>query len=62
MPRDADAPNVRGEGTARPLRVAVVGPGGWGRQHVRIFSGRPDTELVAIVGRDPDRTKLPSGA
>ena len=40
-----------------PLRVAVVGPGGWGRQHVRIFSGRPDTELVAIVGRDVDRTK-----
>jgi predicted dehydrogenase len=43
--------------THRPLRVAVVGPGGWGRQHVRIFSGRPDTELVAIVGRDPDRTR-----
>ena len=42
--------------TERPLRVAVVGPGGWGRQHVRIFSGRPDTELVAIVGRDPART------
>jgi predicted dehydrogenase len=41
-----------------PLRVAVVGPGGWGHQHVRIFRGRPDTELVAIVGRDPDRTKL----
>jgi predicted dehydrogenase len=41
----------------RPLRVAVVGPGGWGRQHVRIFSGRPDTELVAIVGRDPDRVR-----
>jgi predicted dehydrogenase len=41
-----------------PLRVAVVGPGGWGRQHVRIFRSRPDTELVAIVGRDPERTKL----
>jgi predicted dehydrogenase len=38
------------------LRVAVVGPGGWGRQHVRIFSQRPDTELVAVVGRDPQRT------
>ena len=46
----------------RPLRVAVVGPGGWGRQHVRIFSGRPDTELVAIVGRDPDRTTLQAAA
>lgn len=40
------------------LRVAVVGPGGWGRQHTRIITGRPDTELVAVVGRDPDRTAV----
>jgi predicted dehydrogenase len=33
----------------------VVGAGGWGEQHARIFAGRPDTELVAIVGRTPDR-------
>jgi predicted dehydrogenase len=33
----------------------VVGAGGWGRQHARVFSGRPDTELVAICGRDPGR-------
>jgi predicted dehydrogenase len=38
------------------LKVAVVGPGGWGRQHTRIFSQRPDTELVAVVGRDAGRT------
>jgi predicted dehydrogenase len=38
-----------------PLRVAVVGPGGWGRQHTRIFGSRPDTDLVAIVGRDSER-------
>jgi len=38
-----------------PLRVAVVGAGGWGEQHARIFAARPDTELVAIVGRTPDR-------
>ena len=37
------------------LRVGVVGAGGWGEQHARIFAGRPDTELVAIVGRTPDR-------
>ena len=37
------------------VRVAVVGAGGWGEQHARIFAGRPDTELVAIVGRTPDR-------
>jgi predicted dehydrogenase len=41
----------------RPLRVAVVGPGGWGSQHIRVFNSRPDTELVAIVGRDPERVK-----
>lgn len=39
-----------------PLRVAIIGTGGWARQHARIFSRRPDTELVAIVGRDSDRT------
>ena len=38
------------------LRVAVLGTGGWARQHARIFSRRPDTELVAIVGRDEGRT------
>jgi predicted dehydrogenase len=38
------------------LRVAVVGTGSWARQHARIFSRRPDTELVAIVGRDSART------
>jgi predicted dehydrogenase len=37
------------------LRVAVVGAGGWGEQHARIFAGRPDTDLVAIVGRTPER-------
>jgi predicted dehydrogenase len=38
------------------LRVAVAGPGGWGKQHSRVFSGRADTELCAVVGRDPGRT------
>jgi predicted dehydrogenase len=38
------------------LKIAVVGAGGWGAQHARIVSRRRDTELVGIVGRDPDRT------
>jgi predicted dehydrogenase len=38
------------------LRVAVVGAGGWGEQHVRIFSRRSDTALVAVVGRTKDKT------
>ncbi|RKR75301.1 Gfo/Idh/MocA family protein [Frondihabitans australicus] len=39
-----------------PLRVVVVGPGGWGQQHTRVFAGRPDTSLAGIVGRDASRT------
>lgn len=38
------------------LRVAVVGAGGWGRQHTRVFSQRPDVELCAVVGRTEERT------
>ncbi|WP_084599782.1 Gfo/Idh/MocA family protein [Actinoplanes subtropicus] len=38
-------------------RVAVVGTGPWwGLQHAQTFAGRPDTRLVAVVGRDPGRT------
>jgi len=39
------------------LKVAVVGTGGWGEQHARIFWTRRDTELVAIVGRNPEKTQ-----
>jgi myo-inositol 2-dehydrogenase/D-chiro-inositol 1-dehydrogenase len=40
-----------------PMRVAVVGTGEWwGRQHAELFAGRPDTTLVAVVGRNPART------
>ena len=39
------------------LRVAVVGTGAWwGREHARVFSGRPDTEVCAVVGRTWDKT------
>ncbi|GHF22745.1 Gfo/Idh/MocA family protein [Pseudolysinimonas yzui] len=44
------------------MRVAVVGTGGWGEQHARIFSRRPDTELVGVLGRDPDRTAVRAAA
>jgi myo-inositol 2-dehydrogenase/D-chiro-inositol 1-dehydrogenase len=40
-----------------PARVAVVGTGDWwGRQHAELFAGRADTSLVAVVGRNPERT------
>ena len=48
--------------TAARLRVAVVGAGGWGEQHARIFARRPDTELVAIVGRTPQRAAARAAA
>jgi len=39
------------------LRVGVVGTGGWGEQHARIFAHRPDTELVGVLGRDAARAE-----
>ncbi len=43
------------------LKVAIVGTGGWGAQHARIFSRRRDTDLVGIMGRDPGRTAARAG-
>lgn len=41
---------------AEKVRVAVVGTGEWwGREHARIYAGRDDTQLVAIVGRSRDK-------
>ena len=34
----------------QPIKVALVGAGGWGRQHARIFAARPDVAFCAIVG------------
>ena len=39
------------------VKIALVGAGGWGRQHARIFAQRPDVEFCAIAGRTPERTK-----
>jgi myo-inositol 2-dehydrogenase/D-chiro-inositol 1-dehydrogenase len=55
------APGPRHDGP--PTRVAVVGAGAWwGRQHAEVFAARADTDLVAIVGRDPARTAARAGA
>lgn len=37
------------------LRVAVVGAGGWGRNHVRTLSGLPGVDLVAVCDVRQDR-------
>jgi len=41
----------------QPIKVALVGAGGWGRQHARIFAARPDVDFRAIVGRTPEKTR-----
>jgi predicted dehydrogenase len=48
--------------SADVIRVAVVGAGGWGEQHARIFSRRADTELCAVVGRTPAKTAARAAA
>ena len=45
------------------LRVAVVGTGEWwGYHHARVWHERPDTDLVAIVGRSPQKVAERSSA
>ena len=39
------------------LRVAVLGAGNWGRNHVRSLAGMPEVELAAVCERNPDRRK-----
>jgi myo-inositol 2-dehydrogenase/D-chiro-inositol 1-dehydrogenase len=39
------------------IKIALIGAGGWGRQHVRIFASRSDVDFCAIVGRTPERTQ-----
>ena len=37
------------------LKVAVVGAGAWGRNHVRTLAGMADVELVAVCDLDARR-------
>ena len=39
------------------LKVALIGAGGWGLQHARIFSERPDVDFCAVVGRTEEKTQ-----
>jgi UDP-N-acetylglucosamine 3-dehydrogenase len=39
------------------LGVAVIGAGFWGKNHVRVFSELPETQLVAVCDVDHERAK-----
>jgi myo-inositol 2-dehydrogenase/D-chiro-inositol 1-dehydrogenase len=41
----------------KPLRVAIVGAGNWGREHARVLTGRPGVVICAIAGRTPEKTE-----
>ncbi len=45
------------ETSSTKIRVAIIGAGGWGRQHARVWAGRPDVELCAIAGRTWEKTQ-----
>ena len=39
------------------IKVAIVGTGGWGLQHARVFSQHPDVSLCAVCGRTEAKTR-----
>ena len=41
----------------KKVKVALIGAGGWGRQHARVFSGREDVEFCAAAGRTKEKTE-----
>ena len=43
--------------SAKPIRVAVVGAGEFGRNHVRVWSESEGAELIGIVDTDADRAR-----
>ncbi len=42
--------------TSSKLKIALIGTGGWARQHARILSSRLDVDFCAVVGRDKERS------
>lgn len=43
------------------VKVALVGTGGWGRQHARVFAAHPGVELCAVMGRNRERAEARAG-
>ena len=40
----------------QPVRIAVVGAGSFGRNHLRVLRHSPNAQLVAVVDKDHDRS------
>ena len=38
-------------------KVALIGTGGWGRQHARVFSQRSDVDFCALMGRNAEQAR-----
>jgi len=43
--------------TPTKIKAVLIGAGGWGLQHARILSERPDVDFLAIAGRTPEKTR-----
>ncbi len=39
------------------MKVALVGTGGWGKQHARVFAAHAEVEFCAVAGRNPETTQ-----
>ncbi|HEX8916790.1 MAG TPA: Gfo/Idh/MocA family oxidoreductase [Humisphaera sp.] len=48
--------------TASRTRIAIVGAGNWGYQHARVFSARPDCEVVGVFGRTREKVEARAAA
>ena len=43
-----------------PVRIAVIGAGSFGRNHLRVLRSHPEAQLTAVVDSNPDRSALAS--
>ena len=44
----------------QPVRIAVIGAGSFGRNHLRVLRNSPDAQLAAVVDTNPDRAAAAS--
>jgi len=44
----------------QPVRIAVIGAGSFGRNHLRVLRNSPNAQLVAVLDTNPDRAEAAS--